>query len=58
MKLQLESYGKKFTIETGNDDLNAQEYLDLFVGLMIQATFRPKTVSNAIIELAEYYKED
>ena len=30
MKLQLEAYKKKYTIETENDDLDIFEYLDMF----------------------------
>jgi hypothetical protein len=57
MKLQLEAYSKKYTIETPNDDLDIFEYLDIFKGLLVSAGFQPDTVDLAIIELADDYEE-
>jgi hypothetical protein len=53
MKLQLETYTTKYTIETPNDDLDAIEYLDIFVGLLHQAGFHNNTIKEAIEGLAE-----
>lgn len=58
MKLQLESYKKKYTIETENDDLEIYECLDIFVGLLVQSGWQQQTINDAIIELAESFKED
>jgi hypothetical protein len=58
MKLQLEAYKKKYTIETENDDLDIYEYLDMFKGLLIQSGWQQQTINEAIIELAESFKED
>lgn len=58
MKLQLEAYKKKYTIETENDDLGIYEYLDMFKGLLIQSGWQQQTINEAIIELAESFKED
>lgn len=58
MKLQLESYRKKYTIETENDDLDIFEYLDMFKGLLINSGFESKTVDEAIIELADTLKDN
>jgi hypothetical protein len=57
MKLQLEVYRKKYTVETDYDDLNINEYLDLFKGLLLQATFSESAINEAIIEMAEILKE-
>jgi hypothetical protein len=57
MKLQLEVYRKKYTVETDYDDLNINEYLDLFKGLLLQATFSESVIDEAIIEMAEILKE-
>jgi hypothetical protein len=56
MKLTLETYGKKFTAETG-DDTNIDGYFDIIIGLLYQATFSEKTIKRAIIDLADSYKE-
>lgn len=58
MKLQLESYKKKYTVETENDDLEIYECLDIFVGLLVQSGWHKQTINDAIIELAESFKED
>ena len=57
MKLQLETYNKKYTIETPNDDLDIFEYLDIFKGLLVSAGFQSNTIDLAIIELADDYEE-
>jgi hypothetical protein len=57
MKLQLEVYRKKYTVETDYDDLSINEYLDLFKGLLLQATFSESVIDEAIIEMAEILKE-
>lgn len=53
MKLQLEAYGRKYTIETQYDDVPIEEYLDFFRNLLVQATFSQSTVDDAIIEFAQ-----
>lgn len=53
MKIQLEAYDKKYTIETGYDDLTAFELLEIIKGLMYQMTFSEKTINEAVLELAE-----
>lgn len=58
MKLQLEAYKKKYTVETENDNLEIYEYLDMFVGLLVQSGWHKQTINDAIIELAESFKED
>lgn len=58
MKLQLEAYKKKYTIETENDDLDIFEYLDMFKGLLISSGFESNTVDSAIVELADTLKDN
>jgi hypothetical protein len=58
MKLQLEAYQKKYTIETEFDDLTAFEFLEIIKGLMHQMTYSEKTINEAILELADELKEE
>ena len=53
MKLQLENYGYKYIVETPHEDVEVDEYLEIFKGLLITATFTEKQFNNAIIEMAE-----
>lgn len=57
MKLQIENYGYTYTVETEYNDVTLDEYLQLFKGLMLQATFNETQFNNAILELAEQIKE-
>ena len=57
MKLQIENYGYKYTVETTHDDVHLDEYLQLFKGLLITATFNETQFNNTILELAEELKK-
>jgi hypothetical protein len=57
MKLQLEAYGKKYTVETLYDDVPIDEYLDFFKGLLMSAGWHQNTIEEYIIELANGLKE-
>lgn len=57
MKLQLENYGYKYIVETPHNDVEIDEYLQIFKGLLITATFSEKQFNNSIIELVEEIKE-
>ena len=57
MKLQLENYGYKYIVETPHEDVEVDEYLQIFKGLLITATFTEKQFNNAILELAQELKE-
>ena len=57
MKLQLENYDYKYIVETPNEDMEVDEYLQIFKGLLITATFTEKQFNNAILELAQELKE-
>lgn len=56
MKIELETYGIKYTIETPNDDISIDEYFDIIRRLLVQITFDPEIINNYIIELAEDLK--
>lgn len=56
MKLQLEVNRRKYIVETENDDLTIDEYLDFMTGLLYQSTFSEKIIKRGIIELAESFK--
>jgi len=58
MKIQLETYGKKYSVETQNEDLNIEEYFDIFIGLLVQATFNKTTINDYIIELANELRNE
>jgi hypothetical protein len=58
MKLQLENYGYKYIVETEHNDVDLDEYLQLFKGLMITATFSEQQFKRAILELADELKEE
>jgi hypothetical protein len=58
MKLQIENYGYKYIVETTNNDIEIEEYLQLFKGLLITATFSEKQFNYAILELAEELKDE
>lgn len=58
MKLQLESYGKKYIVETDYDDVSLEEYFDIFIRLLVQATFNQNQIEQFIVELANEFKED
>ena len=58
MKLQLENYGYKYIVETEYNDVDLDEYLKLFKGLLIQATFNEQQFKRAILELADELKEE
>lgn len=58
MKLQLENYGYKYTVETEHNDVDLEEYLQLFKGLLITATFNEEQFKRTILELADELKEE
>jgi len=53
MKITIESYGKKFSVETQNDDLDISEYLEIYYGLLIQLTFNSEVIKNGLMELTD-----
>jgi hypothetical protein len=53
MKITIENYGKKFSVETQNDDLDINEYLEIYYGMLIQLTFNSETIKKGLIELTD-----
>jgi len=53
MKITIESYGKKFSVETQGDDLDISEYLEIYYGLLIQLTFNSEVIKNGLMELTD-----
>ena len=53
MKITIENYGKKMSFETEYEDVSINEYLDIFYGLLISATFSPETVLIGFKEFVE-----
>lgn len=57
MKIQIESYNKKYTVETLNDDLDIYECFDIIIGLLIQSGWQKSAIEESIIELADELKD-
>ena len=53
MKITIENYGKKMSFETEYEDVSINEYMDIFYGLLISATFSPETVLSGFKEFVE-----
>jgi hypothetical protein len=53
MKITIENYGKKMSVETDHEDISMEEYLDIFYGLLVTATFHPTTVINGFKDFIE-----
>ena len=53
MKITVEAYNKKFSVETQNDDLDISEYLEIYYGLLIQLTFNSEVIKNGLMELTD-----
>jgi hypothetical protein len=53
MKITIESYGKKYSVETQNDDLDINEYLEIYYGMLIQLTFNSEVIKNGLMELTD-----
>ena len=53
MKITIESYGKKYSVETPNDDMDINEYLEIYYGMLIQLTFNSEVIKNGLMELTD-----
>lgn len=58
MRVELKTYDLNVTVEKQNDDLDINDYLDVFKGLLVQIGFHQQTIDHCIIELANELKED
>ena len=46
MKIQFEHYGKKYTIETENDDVGTEEMTDHVFGLLLSAGYPVQALAS------------
>jgi hypothetical protein len=53
MKITIENYGKKMSVETDHEDLGIDEYIDIFYGLLVSVTFNESTIINGFKEFIE-----
>jgi hypothetical protein len=53
MRITIESYGKKYSVETQGDDLDISEWLEIYYGLLIQLTFNSEVIKNGLMELTD-----
>jgi hypothetical protein len=53
MKITIENYGKKMSVETNYEDASVNEYIEIFYGLLISATFDQSTIINGFKEFIE-----
>ena len=53
MKIIIENYGKKFSVETTHEDVDINEYLEIYYGLLIQLTFNSEIIKHGLLELAD-----
>lgn len=53
MKIEIKYYGATYTVETVNDDLIAEEVLDIMTSLLIQMGYGQKSINEALKELAD-----
>jgi len=53
MKITIENYGRIMSIETKNEDVGVDEYIDYFYGLLVSATFEPSTIINGFKDFIE-----
>lgn len=52
-KLSATSYERNIEISQPNDDLSAEEWVEMFFGAMVGITFLPVTILNAMKDFAE-----
>jgi len=53
MKITIENYGKKMSVETDHEDLGIDEYIDIFYGLLVIDTFSESTIINGFKDFIE-----
>jgi gamma-glutamyl-gamma-aminobutyrate hydrolase PuuD len=53
MKMTIESYGKKMSIETDHDDVGIVEYIDMINVFLLGVGFHQETIINGIKEFIE-----
>lgn len=58
MKITYESYGVRYTVETENDDHNAEELKEIFSKILVQAGFSPAVIDLDDGGEYQYVSED
>lgn len=53
MRMTIESYGKKMSIETEGDDVGIGEYIDMVNTFLLGVGFHQETIINGIKEFIE-----
>ena len=53
MKITIENYDKKMSVETDREDLGIDEYIDIFYGLLVSVTFTESTIINGFKDFIE-----
>ena len=53
MKITIENYDKKMSVETDHEDLGIDEYIDIFYGLLVSVTFTESTIINGFKDFIE-----
>lgn len=53
MKITIENYGKKMSVETNYEDASINEYIEIFYGLLISATFDQSIIISGFKEFIE-----
>lgn len=57
MKITIENYGKKMSVETENEDVCIDEYISIFYGLLVTATFNPSGIIEGFKEFVEEHND-
>lgn len=57
MKMSIECYGRKYTIETDNDDLIIEDYIDIINNVLLSIGFHQDTITEGIEEFITEKKE-
>ena len=58
MKISIEQYGVKVTIEVDNDDQTIFELLEQFKSVALALTYQEESWKDAVMEMAELYREE
>jgi len=58
MKISVEQYDKKITIDCEHDDYTIDEVLEMFRTLAIGMTFHEDSWKEAVINMADIYREE
>ena len=57
MKITIEHYNERITIETKHEDITAHEIVDMLYRLCVMVGYSEKNVADAFADLGEQYYE-